>query len=160
VVSHESLDNLGQGYPLEVTMKTKEIKTIAPFISSLIAPCGMDCRLCMAYGRAKNPCPGCYGELKSKSRDMCRIRKCEKRTGSRTKYCFDCNSYPCARLKHLDLRYRTKYGMSMLENLENIRQYGIRNFVKTEKEKWACSECGVTLCVHRPQCPKCQHKWR
>jgi hypothetical protein len=141
-------------------MKSKEPDKAIPFSSSLIAPCGMDCRLCRAFGRAKNPCPGCEGELKSKSRDMCRIRKCEKRTSSKMKYCCDCKSYPCDRLKQLDLRYKTKYGMSMIENLENIRQYGIRYFVKTEMEKWACPECGAVLCVHKAQCPQCQHEWR
>jgi hypothetical protein len=141
-------------------MKSKEPKKEAPFLTTLIAPCGMDCRLCMAYGRKKNPCPGCAGEFLSKSRDMCRIRKCEKRTGTKTKFCYDCDSFPCARLKHLDLRYRTKYGMSMTENLENIEKYGVRNFVTMEKEKWTCPECGAVLCVHRPQCPNCQQKWR
>lgn len=28
---------------------------------SLIAPCGMNCSICMAYLREKNKCPGCRG---------------------------------------------------------------------------------------------------
>jgi hypothetical protein len=79
---------------------------------------------------------------------------------SETKYCFLCDSFPCVRLKHLDNRYRTKYGMSMIGNLENIRKFGIRHFIKTEKERWSCPECGEILCVHKPQCLYCQHTWR
>jgi hypothetical protein len=45
-------------------------------------------------------------------------------------FCFECEKYPCAGLNHLDTRYRTKYSMSMIDNLESIKQFGIRNFIK------------------------------
>ena len=78
----------------------------------------------------------------------------------RARYCFSCDSFPCARLNHLDERYRAKYGMSMIENLVNIKKVGIRQFIKSEKEKWACPECGEMICVHEPQCLFCKHKRR
>ncbi len=53
---------------------------------------------------------------------------------AKAKYCFCCDSFPCVRLNHLDKRYRTKYGMSMIDNLENIRKFGIRHFIRNEKE--------------------------
>jgi hypothetical protein len=59
----------------------------------------------------------------------------------------------------LDRRYRAKYGMSMIANLEAIRDFGIRNFIKAEKERWICPKCGKMLCVHKPQCLYCQHTW-
>ncbi|MFA5801027.1 MAG: hypothetical protein WC911_00980 [Thermoleophilia bacterium] len=43
---------------------------------------------------------------------------------------------------HLDKRYRTKYGMSMIENLEIIRQVGVRDIFRREKQRWACPKCG------------------
>jgi hypothetical protein len=46
----------------------------------------------------------------------------------------------------LDKRYRTKYGMSMIENLEFIDKKGIRKFLKNEEGKW--TRKGKTLCVH------------
>jgi hypothetical protein len=79
---------------------------------------------------------------------------------TRCKYCFGCDSFPCARLKNLDKRYRTKYGMSMIDNLGDIRKFGIRRFIRNEKERWTCPECGQAICVHRPQCPFCLQKWR
>jgi hypothetical protein len=122
--------------------------------AKLIAPCGMNCRLCIAYTRDKKPCPGFLGvdSLKTKVRVMCRIKNCEKIVNVKVKYCFYCDSFPCDRLKHLDKRYRTKYGMSMIDNLENIRKLGIRQFIRSEKDKWRCPECGEMLCVYRPQC--------
>jgi Protein of unknown function (DUF3795) len=128
---------------------------------ALIAPCGMNCRLCRAYIRDKKACPGCRGDnsRKSKSCVLCRIKNCEKmNAGSR--YCFACESFPCARLKQLDKRYRTKYGMSMIDNLENISDFGIRNFIRKEREKWTCPECGRIICVHSPECVFCKYKWR
>lgn len=32
--------------------------------------------------------------------------------------------------------------MSMIENLEQIRQYGIDKFLKNEEIIWTCKECG------------------
>jgi hypothetical protein len=62
---------------------------------------------------------------------------------------------PCEKLKHLDKRYRTKYAMSMVEYLENIRKLGIRKFVENETERWACPECNAPICVHDRKCYTC-----
>jgi hypothetical protein len=140
----------------ERSKKTNAIRT------TLIASCGMNCGLCSAYGRDKKACPGCRGDdsVKSKTRITCRIKNCEKIVQGRVNYCFGCDSFPCDRLNHLDKRYRTKYGMSMIDNLVNIKKVGIRQFIRNEKERWTCPECGEIICVHRPQCLSCEHKWR
>ncbi len=46
----------------------------------------------------------------------------------------------------------------MIENLEAIRQHGIRKFIKSEKERWTCSKCGGVICVHRGFCWTCGEK--
>jgi hypothetical protein len=128
---------------------------------NLIAPCGMNCRLCMGFVRDKNVCPGCREDdrFKQKSCVACRIKKCEKRVSGGLDFCFNCETFPCARMKQLDKRYRTKYGMSMIENLRNIQEFGIGRFVENEKERWTCPRCGETLCVHRPNCFSCGYQW-
>ncbi|MBD3243737.1 MAG: DUF3795 domain-containing protein [Chitinivibrionales bacterium] len=127
-----------------------------------IAPCGMNCLLCYATMREKNRCPGCRGDNRNKSNSCvrCRIRNCGTFEQKGVKYCFSCDHFPCARLKQLDRRYRTKYGMSMIGNLEYIREHGIRAFVRNEQARWTCSSCGTTRCVHRPDCPGCGDVWR
>lgn len=141
-------------------MKTKTIPT------QLIAPCGMNCRLCWGYIRAKNRCPGCRiinspESQKSISRSKCKIRNCELIAKNKLKYCSEsCLRYPCTRLKHLDKRYRTKYEMSMIANLRVINELGIRSFIRKEKEKWTCNECGEILCVHKSVCLSCGQDWR
>jgi hypothetical protein len=128
---------------------------------SLIAPCGMNCSLCMAYLREKNRCPGCriLGESKSEYRQKCILRNCVILKENKLKYCSSrCGLYPCKRLKGLDKRYRTKYGMSMIENLENIHNKGIREFITNEEKRWTCTSCGNVICVHRPSCLNCGKK--
>jgi hypothetical protein len=145
----------------DTMVRGRSIKTNA-IPTSLIAPCGMNCRLCHAHVRNKNVCPGCRGDdsVKSKSCVLCRIKNCEKIVQGKERYCFNCDSFPCDRLKHLDKRYRTRYGMSMIENLLQIREFGIRHFISKQKKRWTCPGCGGLLCVHKPQCLSCGHTWR
>ena len=127
----------------------------------LIAPCGINCRLCRAYVRDKKACQGCRGEntFKSNACATCLIKNCEKMVKGKFEYCFECDEFPCARLTHLDKRYRTKYGTSAIENLINIKKFGIRNFVKNENKKWTCPECGAMICMHKPLCLSCGYVW-
>lgn len=143
-------------------MNSKHSQKSKAMKSTLIAPCGMNCRLCRAYIREKKACPGCHGndKLKSKSCVLCCIRNCEIAKKTKLSYCFECEKFPCGGLNRLDKRYRTKYSMSMIDNLEHIKQFGIQNFIKNEKEQWACSKCGEILCVHKEYCLSCGYKWR
>jgi hypothetical protein len=128
----------------------------------LIAICGMDCHLCLAYKREKNGCLGCREKigLRLDFCNRCKIRNCEKAVNGKLLFCFTCESYPCKKIKHIDKRYRTKYRMSMIENFELIKRSGIRKLLINEEEKWACPKCGHILCVHRPHCLYCQYAWR
>ena len=127
--------------------------------SELIAPCGMNCTLCMArLIRVKNICPGCRGDNLHKPNNcvQCVIINCDHFKETANKYCSSkCEKFPCTRLKNLDKRYRTKYHMSMIENLKIIEDNGIRAFVRSEKVHWTCLECGGTICVHRGFCSTC-----
>ncbi len=71
-------------------------------------------------------------------------------------FCGDCPSFPCERLRNLDKRYRTKYGVSAIENLREIKTLGVDVFLEREKSKWRCAGCGATLCMHETACLACQ----
>ena len=123
----------------------------------LIAPCGMNCALCYAYQRSKNHCPGCRveDERKSFSCDNCRIKNCDNFKNGSKSFCYECESFPCKRLKHLDKRYRTKYNMSMIENLIKIKKLGLKKFIANENKRWACTKCSGNICVHKGYCINC-----
>lgn len=130
--------------------------------AELIAPCGMNCGLCIAYqfmqnelnkqGFHKAYCSGCISRGKN-----CTYMKdsCELLGKGKLRFCFDCKDYPCKRLKALDLRYRTKYHMSMIDNLNSIIEQGMDNFLEEQEATWKCPTCGGTICCHNGLCLKC-----
>ena len=128
----------------------------------LIAPCGMNFALCAAYlfkqkdlnkrGFHRTYCPGCIprGKNCTHMADACQLLG-----NGLVRFCFECESYPCKRLKALDKRYRTKYHMSMIENLNLIKEKGMKEFLEDEEEKWRCPKCGGTICCHNGLCLDC-----
>jgi hypothetical protein len=127
------------------------------FDKSLIAPCGMNCGTCIAYLRDKNKCPGCriYSADKAISIQRCIIPKCVHLDKTESKFCYDCEKYPCKRVKQLDKRYSTKYNTSFIENLAIIKEKGIEKFLAFESKRRTCSNCGSILSVHRDYCLVC-----
>ena len=125
--------------------------------AEMIAPCGMNCRLCYGYIRKRNQCFGCRGpdEGKPKSCVSCKIITCEKRIKNGWDTCAPCDKH-CRRIKDLDKRYREKHHMSMIENLAYIRENGMDSFLQQQTERFTCPECGEILSVHRDACPYCK----
>lgn len=142
-------------------MAKSETRHPSSLTAILIAPCGMNCGLCSGFLRGRKQCSGCHGEDENKPKYciVCRIKTCEELATSEGEFCYTCAKFPCVRLQQLDKRYRTKYGMSMIENLERIREVGLDEFVVQEKERWMCPECGSLICVHKVGCLACGHVW-
>ncbi len=134
--------------------RTTQIPADDPLI---IAPCGLNCGVCRAYLRTRNPCPGCRGgpENKSNSCLACEIRNCPERVADQPDFCFTCSQFPCEKLQHLDKRYRTQYGVNVISNLESIDQSTLEHFMQEETRSWLCQKCGTHLCMHQPQCMQC-----
>lgn len=128
----------------------------------LIAPCGMNCSLCIAYqfkekdlnkkGFHKTYCPGCL----PRGKNCTHVGDgCELLGKGKVWFCFACEAYPCKMLKSLDKWYRTKYHMSMIENQNYIKVNGVERFLELEEVKWRCLVCGGTICCHNGQCLHC-----
>jgi len=128
----------------------------------LIAPCGMNCGVCVSYlamkadlnkkGFGKKYCAGCLPRGKN-----CTFmaKHCNLLGRGLVRFCYECENCPCRRLKDLDKRYRTKYHMSMIENLEFIKEDGMERFLEKEEAKWRCPECGGVICCHNGLCLNC-----
>ena len=134
------------------------MKPLVSFDKYLIAPCGMNCGTCLAWLREKNKCPGCriLSDDKAISVKSCTVTKCIYLGKTKSKFCYECEKYPCKRIKQLDKRYRTKYGTSFIENLLMIKENGIDYFLDFESKRRTCTNCGSTLCVHRDFCLTCK----
>lgn len=128
----------------------------------LIAPCGMNCGVCVSYQALKNDlkhkgfskqyCPGCLPRGKH-----CSFlnRHCERLGKGLVRFCYECGDFPCVRLKALDKRYRESYHMSMIENLEFVKEQGMEKFLARETAKWRCPDCGQEICCHNGLCLNC-----
>lgn len=128
----------------------------------LIAPCGMNCALCVHYqfgeknlnrlGFHKKYCPGCIPRGKN-----CLFLggACARLANGELRFCHLCENFPCKRLKALDKRYRTKYGMSMIDNLRMIKECGMDAFLASQEEAWRCERCGTARCCHNGLCLAC-----
>jgi len=123
----------------------------------LIAACGLNCRLCRAYIRERNSCPGCRVTRipKPETRIRCEIKTCARRKRKSQQFCGSCSQLPCSPMQRLDKRYRVKYNVSPIANVKRIKVVGIRRFVAEEKDRWQCRNCGEVLCMHNPQCVRC-----
>lgn len=133
------------------------------FDENLVAPCGMNCRICSAYlAYSRNiprkrgkiiHCIGCRPRNK-----QCAFLKgyCAELSEGRIRFCFECKDFPCHRLQRLDDRYRKKFEMSMIENLNEIRNRGITQFLANQRKKYKCPKCGGVICVHNRKCFDCE----
>ena len=132
-------------------------------IEDQIAPCGMNCSLCIAYifnkhdlnkkGFHKKYCNGCIA--REKNCTFALGRNCDLIANGKIRFCNECDKFPCDGLKRLDKRYKTKYNMSMIDNLKCIKEDGIEKFLKKETQKWKCKTCGELVCCHNGLCLNC-----
>jgi hypothetical protein len=134
------------------------------FTPDLIAPCGMNCGICKAYlaysrgvpkqkGKVTH-CVGCLPRNKN-----CFIKRgCKKLAKNEVRFCFECEAMPCENLNHLDRRYRKRYDMSMVENLRELKERGVEEFLRIQREKYKCPECGDVVSVHDGKCYACGYK--
>ena len=128
----------------------------------LIAPCGMNCAVCSGYLAFVNDVrnkgirmPYCRG-CRPRNKNCAFLKKrCKLLMEGKVKYCYECPDFPCENLKHIDANYRKKFRMSMIENLEFIREHSIEKLLEREAEKWKCPQCGETICCHNGICFNC-----
>ena len=128
----------------------------------LMAACGMNCGICSGYlamkydlnsqGLKERYCSGC----RLRAGKFCAFAKrCERLKSRQLKYCYECDRFPCDNLEPLNKRYVNKYHMSMVENINYIKEYGIEELLEKEGEKWRCPECGGVICCHNGICYSC-----
>jgi len=129
---------------------------------NLIAPCGMDCAVCSGYLALKHDvkekgvrmayCKGCRPRGKK-----CAFlkKRCELLLNKKVEFCYECEEFPCKNLKHIDNRYQTFFHMSLIDNLQFIKQHGLVQFLESQRKKWQCPNCGEVICCHNGICFSC-----
>ena len=127
-------------------------------IENMFAVCGMNCTVCYRHIGTKERgslCGGCLSgdENKPKSCRMCKIKDCAR--GKENAYCYDCEQFPCKRIKNLERVYKKKYETSLIKNSETARALGIEAFLREDIKRWTCKECGGGFSIHDGFCSEC-----
>ena len=129
---------------------------------SLIAPCGMNCALCAGYLALKNDLrskgikmPYCAGCRPRNKKCAFLKRECPKLSKGELVFCYECTGFPCDRLSTLNERYKTRYKMSMIENLNFIEENGLQKFIENQERTWKCPTCGELISCHNGLCFRC-----
>jgi hypothetical protein len=128
----------------------------------LIAPCGMDCGICkahLAYSRGvpykKGEVSHCTGCLVRNKNCAFIKRDCKKVRKKQIRFCYQCQDMPCKELIKLDALYRARYGMSMVENQNMIKEKGMEFFLESQARRYRCPGCGDVISVHDGKCYAC-----
>lgn len=123
--------------------------------ATLIAPCGMNCGICKSHLRRYKACPGCNNN--PTKLEACFFHNCQTLQANKSGFCFECGRFPCKKLEQLDTKHKNHDGLSMIDNLKYISEYGMQDFLKAESVKWKCPECGGLVCVgaHEILCSAC-----
>jgi hypothetical protein len=139
------------------------MKKTKPGPEDLIAPCGMNCAICSRYltyvnnlGRSK--CTGCRPGNKKCSYlfEKCSGMNADLEGNETARFCFDCDQYPCKEIDRMDDRYRSKYHMSVKDNLLSINKIGIVRFTEEQNEKYSCPRCAGFVSIHNGKCFECE----
>jgi len=127
----------------------------------LLAPCGINCGVCMRYlatvsGIAdKNKSAKCTG-CRHRNKTCAFIKgSCEWLKEKRVDFCFQCPVFPCEKLERLNRRYTNRYNADLIGNLLQIKELGVNAWLAKEAGKWKCPKCGGTVSLHDGKCYSC-----
>jgi len=124
-----------------------------------LAPCGVYCAACPAFNKTCLGCSSDNDKQKRKSKWSCKIRNCcyEKQQKD---FCIECSDYPCEIYsKKLSSSHigdkRFTYRHELTEVLKILKQKGIDEFLKYQKERYKCPFCGGIIYFYCYKCGKC-----
>jgi hypothetical protein len=148
----------------------------------LVAPCGLYCGACSMYLASQDNddqkmdallkqfsggktsfkkedlvCDGCIanGRVASFCR-RCDIRSCAQGKSNVTR-CSDCPDFPCSRITNFNNDGMVHHA-EVLPNLRRLREMGIKEWTKFEKDRWRCPQCSASISWYDKACPKCGAK--
>ena len=129
----------------------------------------MDCGVCGAYLAYSKGLPRKRGAIIHCAGCRARRKQCAYLKGhcphigtGEVGFCYECAEYPCKRLRVLDSRYRRRYEMSLIENLDLIRDAGVQALIDRQQSRYGCAVCGQLRSIHNGKCYVCEtvSNWR
>jgi len=133
-----------------------------PISEALIAPCGINCAICSRYlafinNLKRSQCVGCRARHEKCTYLFQKCNGINHDAIDDAVFCNECEQYPCKEIDRLEKRYKTNYSMSVKDNLQYIREKGLRKFIEDQYEKYRCPKCGGLISIHNGKCFKCDN---
>lgn len=127
-----------------------------------LAPCGVYCGACPSFGKS---CRGCADESREQGRSSkwgCKVRVCCYEQEQKD-FCIECEKFPCKahKKKLLDTHPedpRFKYRHEVPANFSKMKEKGIDDYLRYQKERWACPSCGGTVYFYHYRCGRCKRE--
>jgi hypothetical protein len=102
-------------------------------------------------------CSGCKTDDVFINCGKCPIRPCAKDKG--VEFCVECGEFPCQIYGFLmsaaDNIPCLKHLRAIVMNQEFIREKGVEPWLKSQKAKWECPDCGAPFAWYTKQCARC-----
>jgi len=97
-------------------------------------------------------CYGCKSELVFENCRGCGIRKCAQI--KKLEFCIQCSEFPCEKFNHLKKLNLAHHNVA-IHSLEIIEKIGVQEWLKQQKERWICSNCGSPFSWYEQTCVNC-----
>lgn len=97
-------------------------------------------------------CSGCKTNQNSIYCIDCDIKSC---AGSKNvDFCFECSDFPCSLI--LDFRNdKYPHHSVVLKNLKSVKEKGLDYWLKEQRERWQCTNCGSRFTWYDEKCNNC-----
>jgi hypothetical protein len=135
-------------------------------LEDLIAHCGIFCGACRTYLLEKKDlfeekgykrgCKGCI--IRNKNCAFLK-KKCPYINKKLVRFCYECDDFPCENLEILDEKYRRQYNVSLIKNLNRLKEIGTKKWLEEQIKLYTCPKCGGEICVHDAECFDCGYKF-
>ncbi len=97
-------------------------------------------------------CEGCKGENVSVFCRNCGLKECAIQ--HEVEFCFGCSEYPCDKLQTFKNDDNPHHSV-ILKNLESLKKKSLESWLKSQKDRWSCPECGTPFSWYDKECQEC-----
>ncbi|MBN1902859.1 DUF3795 domain-containing protein [Candidatus Sumerlaeota bacterium] len=107
-------------------------------------PCGLFCGACGA-----TDCDGCLSDKIDDWVRRCKFRKCAR--DNKIEVCCFCPDYPCKEFDDF-MNDKWPHHWTIKENMEYIKENGVKKWLEKQKEEWTCKNCGAEIIWYQREC--------
>jgi hypothetical protein len=98
-------------------------------------------------------CLGCKSDKTAGWCAKCNIKTCAVEKGIDS--CGECDSFPCEKLTAFQNNGKD-YRLLAEKNCHTVKEKGRKEWLKEQRKRWTCPECGALFSWNDEACPKCK----